>query len=126
MTYATIELNPTNMVVRPVGKHRFLAARFSLDVARTDVVSAEPGGHLAENGPVGIRMPGTNIPGRYLAGTFWKFWGQSRVKSFWIRSHSDKSVLITLTNHDYDYLMLEANDPTAEIARIEDWIHSAP
>lgn len=126
MTYATIELNPTNMVVRPVGKHRFLAVRLSLYVARADVVSAAPGGHLAENGPVGIRMPGTNIPGRYLAGTFWKFWGQSRVKSFWIRSHSDKCVLITLSNHDYDYLMLEADDPTAEIARIEDWIHAAP
>lgn len=125
MAYATIELNPTNMVVRPVGKHRFLAVRFSLYVARADVVSAEPGGHLAENGPIGLRMPGTNVPGGYLAGTFWKFWGNNRVKSFWIRRHPGKSVRITLTNHDYNYLMLEVDDPTAEITRIEAWIRSA-
>lgn len=125
MSYVTIELNPTNLVIKPVGKHRWAALKTSMYAARADVVSVEAGGHLAENGPVGLRMPGTNIPGRYLAGTFWKFWGDERVKSFWIRRHPDKCIRINLANHDYDYLMVEVDDAAAEIARISAWIDSA-
>ena len=69
-------------------------------------------------------MPGTNVPGMYLAGTFWKFWGDksSRVKSFWVRRHPGKCIRIDLRNHDYDYLMVEVDDPGAEIARITAWL----
>jgi hypothetical protein len=124
MHYVEIELNPTNLVVRPVGKHRALALKWSLYAAKADVVGVEPGGRLAENGPVGLRFPGTNVPGYYLAGTFWKFWGDParRVKSFWIRRHPGKCIQINLANHDYDYLMVEVDDPEAEIARIEAWL----
>ena len=125
MAYATINLNPTNLVVRPQGKHRWLALKWAVYVARPDVVSAEPGGHLAENGPVGLRSPGTNLPGFYLAGTFRKFWGANRVTSFWIRRHPDKCIRINLQNFDYDYLMIEVDDPAAEIARINAWVQPA-
>jgi hypothetical protein len=125
MAYATITLNPTSLNVRPVGKHRWLALKWSVYVARPDVVSAEPGGHLAENGPVGLRSPGTNLPGFYLAGTFRKFWGTNRVTSFWIRRHPDKCIKINLQNFDYDYLMIEVDDPEAEIARINAWVQPA-
>jgi hypothetical protein len=125
MAYATINLNPTSLIVRPQGKHRWLALKWSVYVARPDVVSAEPGGHLAENGPVGLRSPGTNLPGFYLAGTFRKFWGTNRGTSFWIRRHPDKCIRINLQNFDYDYLMIEVDDPAAEIARINAWVQAA-
>jgi hypothetical protein len=125
MTYVAIELNPTNLVVRPIGWQRAYALKTSLYAAKADVVSAEPGGRLAENGPVGLRFPGTNLPGYFLAGTFWKFWGNpaDRVKSFWVRRHPEKCIRITLANHDYDYLMVEVDDPAAEIARITAWLN---
>ncbi len=124
MAYVTIELNPTNLVVRPVGKHRWFALKTSMYAAKADVVGAEGGGHLAENGPFGLRLPGTNVPGMYLAGTFWRFWGDkaNRVKSFWVRRHPDKCIRIDLRNHDYDYLMVEVENPDAEIARITAWL----
>ena len=124
MAYARIDLTPTNLTVRPLGWHRALALKMSLDAARADVVAVEPGGRLAENGPVGLRFPGANLPGYYLAGTFWKFWGPEagRVKSFWIRRHPDKCIRIDLANHDYDYLMIEVEDPDAEIARLAAWL----
>lgn len=124
MAYVEIELNPTNLTVRPVGWNRLFALKTSLYVAQADVVSVERGGRLAENGPVGLRFPGTNVPGYFLAGTFWKFWGKERekVKSFWIRRHPDKCIRIDLANHDYDYLMVEVDDPNAEIARIQAWL----
>ena len=126
MAYVNIELNPTNIVVRPVGKHRWAALKMSVYAAKADVVSVEIGGRTAENGPVGLRCPGTNLPGYYLAGTFWKFWGpeSDKVKSFWVRRHPDKCIKITLANHDYDYLMVEVVDPEHEIARINEWIAS--
>lgn len=126
MSYVAIELKPTNLTVVPVGRHRAFALKLSLYAARADVVSVEPGGRLAENGPVGLRFPGTNLPGYYLAGTFWKFWGNpaKRVKSFWIRRHPDKCIKINLANHDYDYLMVEVDDPAAEITRITEWLAS--
>jgi hypothetical protein len=126
MTYTEIDLKPTNLTVRPVGRNRWLALRMSLYAAKADVVSVELGGRLAENGPVGLRFPGTNVPGRFLAGTFWKFWGDPnrRVKSFWIRRHPDKCIRIDLANHEYDYLMVEVDDPESEIARINEWLAS--
>jgi hypothetical protein len=124
MSYVEITLNPTSMVIRPQDKHRWLALRGSLYAAKGDVVSVKPGGRTAENGPVGLRFPGTNVPGRYIAGTFWKFWGDpaKREKSFWVRRHPDKCIRITFANHDYDFAMVEVDDPTTEIARIEAWL----
>ncbi len=124
MTRVEIHLTPTNLTVRPLGWNRAFALKTLLYAAKADVVSVERGGRLAENGPVGLRFPGTNVPGHFLAGTFWKFWGsdEGKVKSFWIRRHPDKCIRIDLANHDYDYLMVEVEDPEAEIARIEAWL----
>jgi hypothetical protein len=125
MAYATISLNAGSLIVRPVGKHRWLALKWLVRVNRSEVVSAELGGHLAENGPVGLRCPGTNVPGFYLAGTFWKFWGANRMKSFWIRRHPGKCIRINLRDADFDYLMIEVDDPVADISRINAWVHAA-
>lgn len=124
MPYVEIDLNPTNLTVRPLGRNWAFALKRSLSAAKAEVAAVERGGRLAENGPVGLRFPGTNVPGRFLAGTFWKFWGgqEGRVKSFWVRRHPDKCIRIDLANHDYDYLMVEVDDPEAEIARIEAWL----
>ena len=124
MTRVEIHLTPTNLTVRPLGWNRAFALKTSLSAAKADVVAVERGGRLAENGPVGLRFPGTNVPGHFLAGTFWKFWGsdEGKVKSFWIRRHPDKCIRIDLANHDYDYLMVEVDDPDAEITRIEAWL----
>ena len=124
MVYVDIDLKATNLTVRPLGWNRVFALKLSLYAAKADVAAVARGGHLAENGPVGLRFPGTNVPGHFLAGTFWKFWGNEadKVKSFWIRRHPDKCIRIDLANHDYDYLMVEVDDPDAEIARIEAWL----
>lgn len=124
MAYADLDLDYATLTVRPLGWHRFLALKWSIVVARANVVGVERGGRLAENGPVGLRLPGANLPGYYLAGTFQKFWGNraKRVRSFWIRRHPDQCIRIDLANHNYDYLMVEVPDPDLEIARIRAWL----
>jgi hypothetical protein len=87
--------------------------------------SAWPGGTLLSFFGSVRCWVGTNVTGRYIAGTFWRFWGDpaKREKSFWVRRHPDKCIRITLANHDYDFAMVEVDDPAAEIARIEAWLH---
>ncbi len=73
MAYVDIDLKATNLTVRPLGWNRVFALKLSLYAAKAHVAAVARGGHLAENGPVGLRFPGTNVPGHFLAGTFWKF-----------------------------------------------------
>jgi hypothetical protein len=119
-----IELGTESMVVLPVGWARVWSLRSAIIVPRGDVVAVGQDPRLAQNGPRGLRFPGTNLPGAYLAGTYWRFWGDpaKRERSFWIRRHPDKCIRIELRNHAYDYLMIEVDDPAAEIARIEAWL----
>ena len=124
MTYVSIQLTPQTLRVEPQGKHRWLALKSVLAIPRSHVTGVEPGGHAAEKGPVGLRIPGTNLPGVYIAGTFWKFWGDPsrRVKSFWVRRHPDRCIRISFRNEEYDFAMVEVSEPSEEIARIAAWI----
>ena len=70
-------------------------------------------------------MPSSNEQVFYLAGTFRKFWAAQRATSFWIRRHPDKCIRINRQNFDYDYLMIEVDDPATEIARINAWVQPA-
>jgi hypothetical protein len=119
-----IELGAKAMVVRPVGWARIWSLRSTITVPRSDVAAVGQELRLAQNGPRGLRFPGTNIPGAYLAGTYSRFWGDpaKRERSFWIRRHPDKCIRIELRNHAFDYLMIEVVDPAAEIGRIEAWL----
>ena len=119
-----IDLGQDEMVVRPIGWAQVWSLRRAIHVPKEDVVGVSQDDRLAENGPRGMRSPGTNLPGYYLAGTYRRFWGDPlrRERSFWIRRHPDKCIRIELRNHHFDYLMIEMADPVAEIARIEAWL----
>ncbi|MGC4104756.1 MAG: hypothetical protein QM753_00155 [Thermomicrobiales bacterium] len=71
-----IDLLMDRLVVEPVGWHKVWSLRRRIDVPYADIVSVAEDHRLAENGPSGVRFPGASLPGIYLAGTFWKFWGE--------------------------------------------------
>jgi hypothetical protein len=118
-----IELGPTAMRVLPQGWARLWSARREIVVPKGQVARVWQDHRRAENGPRGLRSPGTNVPGFFLAGTFRRFCGDpsSRERSFWIRRHPDRCIRIDLQDHHFTYLMIEVDDPAAEIARIEAW-----
>ncbi len=121
-----IELGSDTMVVRPQGWARVWSLRKEIVVPKDSVISAQQDRQLAERGPRGLRAPGTQVPGVYFAGTYRRFWGDParRERSFWIRRHPDACIRIDLQNHHFDYLMLEVDDPLAEIARIDAWLNA--
>ncbi len=113
-----IDLLVDKLIVEPTGWNKLWTLRSRIDIPFRDIVSLEQDHRLAENGPVGVRLPGANIPGVYLAGTFWKFWGDTRVRSFWVRRHADKCITIRLRDHHFDYVTVEVHDPETEIRHI--------
>jgi hypothetical protein len=113
-----IDLLIDSLVIEPTGWNKLLSLRNKIEIPFQDIVSVEHDHRLAENGPVGIRFPGSNIPGVYLAGTFWRFWGDRKVRSFWIRRHAEKCITFHLRDHHFDYVTVEVGDPEAEIRLI--------
>jgi hypothetical protein len=115
-----IDLLMDRLVIEPVGWHKVWSLRRRIDVPYADIVSVMEDHRLAENGPSGMRFPGANLPGIYLAGTFWKFWGGENVRSFWLRRHAENCITLRLRNHYFAYITVEVSDPSAEIAAIVD------
>ncbi|MGI8486119.1 MAG: hypothetical protein ACR2OU_17905 [Thermomicrobiales bacterium] len=118
-----IDLLVDKLIVEPMGWNKLWSLRSKIEIPFSDVVSIEQDRRLAENGPAGLRLPGANIPGIYLAGTFWKFWGNNKVRSFWIRRHADKCITLRLRNHHFDYVTVEVHDPEREIHHLRTALH---
>ena len=118
-----IDILVDRLIIEPMGWNKLWSLRTSIEIPFRCVVSVEQDRRLAENGPVGVRFPGANLPGVYLAGTFWKFWGDKKVRSFWIRRHADKCITIRLRDHYFDYVTVEVGEPGAEIRRITSALH---
>jgi hypothetical protein len=113
-----IDLLVDRLVVEPMGWNKVWSLRTRIDIPYGDIVAVEQDRRLAENGPAGLRFPGANIPGVYLAGTFWKFWGDRKSRSFWLRRRADRCITIRLRNNSFDYVTVDVADPAAEIRRI--------
>jgi hypothetical protein len=120
MAKTRIDHGAATFDVVPQGWYRLWSLRLRVRVPYASVTSVEHDLRHAENGPVGVRFPGTNVPGVILAGTYWKFWGNTRVRSFWVRRHAQHCITIRLREHEYDYLTVEVDDPALEIERITD------
>lgn len=70
-------------------------------------------------GPEGVLIPGTRFPGVITAGTYWRFWGNDRVRSFWLRRRDPRNcTTIRLRDHDFDYITVEVEHPEPEVARL--------
>lgn len=123
MSTVVIDLQPAQMVVRPRGWHRVASLKTSIDIPVSSIVDVGRDPRMIENGPVGLRFPGTNIPGMYIAGTFRKFLGAEKSRSFWIRRHPEQCITIQLRDHQYTSITVEVDDPDAEIARITTWLN---
>jgi hypothetical protein len=113
-----IDLLWNALSIRPTGWHRLWSLRRQTDVPYEQVEEVSHDPAFARNGPVGIRFPGTNVFGSYIAGTYWRFWDTPRVRSFWVRRHAEKCITLKLRGHWFDVICVEVDDPEHEVARI--------
>ena len=118
MAPVEIDLLWNALAVRPTGWHRLWSLRREIIVPYEQIAEVTHDPAFARNGPVGLRFPGTNVFGSYIAGTYWKFWDQPRVRSFWARRHAEKCVTLKLRDHWVDIVCVEVEDPEQEVDRI--------
>ncbi len=122
MAPVEIDLLWNALRIRPTGWHRVWSLRRQIDVPYEQVISVSYEPELARNGPIGLRLPGTNAPGYYTAGTYWRFWDTPKVRSFWVRRHAENCITLQLEGNHFDLICVEVDDPEAEVARIQEAI----
>lgn len=86
----------------------------SFSVPLSCVVGATEDPNFIRAGSLGIRAPGTGLPGVIARGTFWK--SGDRTLSLWGRNQ--EIVVIQLSNHKWDRLVVGCNDAKSLVTLI--------
>jgi hypothetical protein len=110
-----IEIAGSELVVRMVGMDKLWALKSELRIPLAHVAGAARDAEEAASWYHGVRMPGTNIPGVIVAGTFYAHEG----RVFWNVHHAANAIAIRLHDEKYVKLVVEVEDPDATIALIE-------
>lgn len=110
-----IELDAETLTVHVRGMDRLWAFKSELRIPLAHVSGAAPAEDEARGWWHGIRAPGTNLPGAITAGTFYA--DEGRV--FWDVHAPERAIAITLHDDTFAKLVIEVEDPAAEIARIQ-------
>jgi hypothetical protein len=63
----------------------------------------------------GLRLGGTSLPGRIMAGRFWR---PASGWSFWMVRQADEVLVVELHDERYRRLVLEVDDPRSQATRI--------
>ena len=113
-----IELAGSTLIVHVKGIHKILAFKSQLEIPLSHVIGAEIDPSTVQewgNLFVGVRAPGTGLPGVIRAGTYHT--GNGKV--FWDVHDPHNAITIKLADETYSKLVVEVADPTATIAAIE-------
>jgi hypothetical protein len=100
-----------SVIFEVLGLHKLLAlkSRIVVPIAQIRDVRADPAVKLGWR--VGWRIPGTHIPGVIVAGTYYK----RGKRTFWDVAHTERAIVVDLTHHRYDRLIVEVSDPAAAV-----------
>jgi len=119
---ARLEITAERLIVHVEGADRLWALKSRLEVPIDHVTGAASATEEARKWLHGMRVGGAHIPGVISAGRFYSH-GQM---VFWDVHDPEKAIGIELGDERYGRLVLEVEDPEAEIARIEQAISGVP
>lgn len=107
----TIERKNDNFIFTVQGMHKLWALKSELTIPVEHIITAYPN---TENLHVklGIRMPGTSVPGLIEAGSFV---GRNGIIFCDITNHL-KSIVVELRNEHYEKLIIDVEDTDSAIA----------
>lgn len=111
---ATIELSGDELTVQRQGFDRILALQSRLTVPLEHVTGVRGGEHEASEAYKGYRV-GTSVPGLFTEGSFYKHgdW------VLWDVHNAAYAIAIDLEDEHYRRLIVEVEDPKAEIEAIK-------
>jgi hypothetical protein len=96
------------------GLHKLWAFKSRLKIPQAHIKNVRADPDVATGLWKGFRMPGTHLPGILVAGTFFK--GGKRF--FWDVRKKQNTIVVELDDEPYHQLIIEVEDPAAEIARL--------
>jgi len=106
-----IERRNGNFIFTIQGIHKLWALKSELTIPAEHIISVYPNTDNL-NLKLGLRMPGTSVPGLIEAGTFI---GRNGIIFCDIINHS-KSIVIELQHEHYNKLIIDVEDPGSAIA----------
>lgn len=106
-----------SLILALEGAERFLALKHEIRIPLRCIrtVSTSP---VARRLWRGLRFPGTEIPGVFVAGTFYNRTGKSWAKTFYFMRHPESCVSLDLVDHGYDRVVFETRNKEAVAAAI--------
>ena len=107
----TIERRNGNFIFTIQGIHKLWALKSELTIPAEHIISVYPNTDNL-NQKLGLRMPGTSVPGLIEAGTFI---GRNGIIFCDITNHS-KSIVIELQHEHYNRLIIDVEDHGSAIA----------
>ncbi len=110
-----IEIDAETLLVRVQGLDKLWAFKSELRIPLAHISGVARAAEQARKKSLSIRAPGTHVPGLITAGTYHTPEG----KAFWDVRTADHAIAITLRDDRYVKLVIDVNDPAAEIGRIE-------
>ena len=112
MATVLVENDDLVVEVRGLDKLWSLKSRLTIPLEHVRGATADP---TITREPKGLRAPGTHVPGVVVAGTF----RQDGGKVFWAVHHPEKAVVIELSDHTYERLVIEVDDPRTTVELVQ-------
>jgi hypothetical protein len=97
------------------GADKLWAFKSSLEIPLQHIAGIRADSTIAHGWWHGIRMPGTNIPGVLIAGTFY----QHGKRVFWDVHNPDNTIVIELKDERYNELIVEVEDPNLAVELVK-------
>lgn len=107
----TIEKNNGNFIFTIKGIHKLWALKSELTIPAEHIISAYPNTENLHVG-LGLRMPGTSVPGLIEAGSFI---GRKGI-IFCDITNLSESIVVELQHEYYNKLIIDVEDPEGAIA----------
>jgi len=111
---SNVTISGTNVVVELEGLDKLWALKSRFEIPFENIVRIEADPNIAR-GKKGFRAPGTHLPGRYTAGTFYR----NGDRNFWNVRNPDNVVVVELRNERFARLIIEVAEPHATVALVE-------
>ena len=108
-----ITITDTTAIFHVRGWDQFWAMKSQIEIPLAHIADVHGDSQAARGYWHGLRMPGTQIPGVIIAGTFFQMDG----RTFFDVHNADNAIVVVLDHEKYKELVVEVEDPDIEIAK---------
>ncbi len=111
-----ITIGADTLILDVIGWDKIWSLKGRIEVPLAHVKSARVDPNAARGWWHGLRMPGTQLPGVIIAGSYYKL-GRT---AFYDVHDPDNTIVIDLDHEHYDQLVVEVENPDDEARRINE------